>query len=557
MSKLRIKSYELRDVAVMQAPVSFCNHRGDVNPFIEVCNREVYPIFVAPMASVTNQHNYKVWIENKLTPVIPRSVQKSENNPNGLTFEERMELAKETFVSVSLKEAQNELLMYLAGCYYDEEIKDFAYSTRKFAENPVYYICIDIAHGTLSELYDTCKKLKSQYGEQIIIMTGNVANPSAYSCYADAGIDWMRATIGSGCFTPDMCVITKDCLKKICEIQIGDEVLTHTGEFHKVTHVHEYQKNEKLIRINDIECTTNHLFYVVNQKDFQNLRNQDVSKYAYWVPSNEIDKEKHYLIKKDGETRLCVIENIEYFDYNGKVYDLTVDTDETYNINGIIVHNSRCTSSANVSIHYGTATLLDQLNEERKAYSHSHNGNAPTKIIADGGIGWFDDIQKALALGADAVMCGKIFAECEEACEEIYWAGSLEEAKDKTKRRYDTHNENELNLSGVNVQVNEFGTNSLEELKLYMKPYIPFRDYYGMSTKRAQKQISDDKTKLKTSEGIDKPVEVKYPVAEWVDNMQSYLRSCMTYTNSKTIQELRENAQVVILGGSGDLAYRK
>jgi IMP dehydrogenase/GMP reductase len=78
-----------------------------------------------------------------------------------------------------------------------------------------------------------------------------------------------------------------------------------------------------------------------------------------------------------------------------------------------------------------------------------------------------------------------------------------------------------------------------------------------MSSKRAQKQISDDKTKLKTSEGIDKPVEVKYPVAKWVDNMQSYLRSCMTYTNSHTIKELRENAQVIILGGSGDAAYRK
>lgn len=391
MSKLRIKSYELRDVAVMQAPVSFCNHRGYVNPFIEVCGREVYPIFVAPMASVTNQNNYKTWIENKLTPVIPRSVQKSENNPNGLTFEERMELAKETFVSVSLKEAQNELLMYLAGCYYDEEIKDFVYSTRKFVENPVYYICIDIAHGTLSELYDTCKKLKGQYGEQIIIMTGNVANPSAYSFYADAGIDFMRCSVGGG---------------------------------------------------------------------------------------------------------------------------------------------SRCTSSANVSIHYGMATLLDQLNEERKAYAHSHNGNAPTKIIADGGINWFDDIQKALALGADAVMCGKIFAECEEACEPIYYAKSMENAINKSMCHYPGEN-------------------------ICMDDWKRFRDYYGMSTKRAQKQISDDKTKLKTSEGIDKPVEVKYPVAEWVDNMQSYLRSCMTYTNSKTIQELRENAQVVILGGSGDLAYRK
>lgn len=387
MGKLKTVGYELRDVAVMQAPVSFCNHRGDVNPFIEVCGREVYPIFVAPMASVTDQNNYKTWIDNKLTPVIPRSVQKSENNPNGLTFEERMELAKETFVSVSLKEAQNELLNYLLNQvqYTGENL-----GTGKYFDK--HYICIDIAHGTLSELYDICKKIKSTYGDVVEIMTGNVANPAAYSFYADAGIDWMRATIGSG---------------------------------------------------------------------------------------------------------------------------------------------SRCTSSANVSIHYGTATLLDQLNEERKAYAHSHNGNAPTKIIADGGIGWFDDIQKALALGADAVMAGKIFAECEEACEPIYYSMCFNTA---TEIKIYPKTENEIE-------------------RWTSDGYKKFRDYYGMSSRRAQKITGGDGNK--TSEGIDRPVEVKYPVAKWVDNMQSYLRSCMTYTNSHTIKELRENAQVIILGGSGDAAYRK
>lgn len=389
MGKLKTVGYELRDVAVMQAPVSFCNHRGDVNPFINVCDREVYPIFVAPMASVTDQNNYKTWIENKLTPVIPRSVQKSENNPNGLTFEERMELAKETFVSVSLKEAQNELYNYLDVSEYGS----LAYT---------WYICIDIAHGTLSELYDICKKLKSEYGKHIVLMAGNVANLAAYSFYADAGISYLRVGIGGG---------------------------------------------------------------------------------------------------------------------------------------------SRCTSSANVSIHFGMATLLDQINEERKSYAHSHNGNAPTKIIADGGIGWFDDIQKALALGADAVMAGKIFAECEEACEPTYWIGCHNEKLPDRITEHTTKYKDEWE-----VQRAFSGTSTVP---------VRCRDYYGMSSKRAQLQISDDKTKLKTSEGIDKPVEVKYPVAKWVDNMQSYLRSCMTYTNSHTIKELRENAQVIILGGSGDASYRK
>ena len=284
MGKLKTVGYELRDVAVMQAPVSFCNHRGDVNPFIEVCNREAYPIFVAPMASVTDQNNYKTWIDNKLTPVVPRSVQKSENNPNGLTFDERMELAKETFVSVSLKEAQNELRKYLA--------------KRLNLNSATFYICIDIAHGTLSELYDVCKNLKSLYGQQIIIMTGNVANPAAYSFYADAGVDFCRVGIGGGCFTPFMRVVTKAGLKKICDIKIGDEVLTHTGEFHAVTHVHEYQKNEKLVRINNIECTSNHLFYVVNKNDAGKITEDNIQEYAYWVQASELDKKKHLLVEK-------------------------------------------------------------------------------------------------------------------------------------------------------------------------------------------------------------------------------------------------------------------
>ena len=374
MGKLKTVGYELRDVAVMQAPVSFCNHRGDVNPFINVCDREVYPIFVAPMASVTDQNNYKAWIENKLTPVVPRSVQKSENNPNGLTFEERMELAKETFVSVSLKEAQNELYNYLDVSEYGS----LAYT---------WYICIDIAHGTLSELYDICKKLKFEYGKHIVLMAGNVANPAAYSFYADAGVDYCRVGIGGG---------------------------------------------------------------------------------------------------------------------------------------------SRCTTSCATGIHMGLATLLDQMNEARKAYAHSHNGNAPTKIIADGGIDWYDCIPKSLSLGADAVMIGKLFAECEEACGEIFYAKDIISAE------------------------HEYSCYKSIEPKGWMKKY---RNYAGMSHRSSQKITGGDGSKV--SEGIVKPVEVKYPVSHWIENMNAYLRSSMTYTNSMTIKEMQENAQVIILGGSGDAGYRK
>lgn len=371
MSKLTKIGYELCDVSVVQAPISYLNHRSEPNPYIEICNRDVYPIFVAPMSSVTDQHNYKVWIENGLTPVVPRSVQKSDSNPNGITFEERMKIAEETFVSVSLSEA-NDILSFNKPNYHK------------------LYICIDIAHGTLSDLYDVCDKIYDKFGDEIEIMTGNVATPLAYREYADHHISWMRVSIGSG---------------------------------------------------------------------------------------------------------------------------------------------SRCTTSCNVAVHYPSATLIDELSEERKIYAKSHNGYAPTKIVLDGGISNFDDIQKAICLGCDAVMAGNIFARAEEACGETKWARSLEDA-----------------MNGNCVPCTIVSVYPDNTLRLY-------REYYGMSTRRAQIETGGNGNR--TSEGISRPVPVEYPISKWVNNMQSFLRSCMTYTNCRNLSEMRENSEIIILGGSGDRSYRK
>ena len=102
--KLNKIGYSLKDVTVVQAPIGKYLHRGDVNIYTTICEREVYPVFVSPMGSVTDEKNYHKWIENKLTPVVPRSVKQN------LSFEERMKIAEETFVSISLQEAEEELL---------------------------------------------------------------------------------------------------------------------------------------------------------------------------------------------------------------------------------------------------------------------------------------------------------------------------------------------------------------------------------------------------------------------------------------------------------------
>ena len=65
--------------------------------------------------------------------------------------------------------------------------------------------------------------------------------------------------------------------------------------------------------------------------------------------------------------------------------------------------------------------------------------------------------------------------------------------------------------------------------------YKKFRDYYSMSTKKAQSIVNGKATR--TREGFSKPVKVEYPVSKWVDNIQSYMRSATSYTYSRNLEE--------------------
>ena len=75
-----------------------------------------------------------------------------------------------------------------------------------------------------------------------------------------------------------------------------------------------------------------------------------------------------------------------------------------------------------------------------------------------------------------------------------------------------------------------------------------------MSTKKAQKLTGGSGNT--TAEGISKPIPVEYPIAKWADNMASYMRSCMSYTGCKTIEEMRKETELII-NLSGDKSFRK
>ena len=162
---------------------------------------------------------------------------------------------------------------------------------------------------------------------------------------------------------------------------------------------------------------------------------------------------------------------------------------------------SACTTSANVSIHYPMASLISECAQYKSEFE------TPTKIIADGGFKNFSDIIKALALGADYVMLGGVFNKCLESCGENYI---------EVNRSF-----KEITIQKATEYFNEGG-----EVHKY---------YRGMSTKEVQK--SWNRHELKTGEGITKYNKVDYKLAGWCENFTDYLKSAMSYTNSRSLKE--------------------
>lgn len=379
-SKLTRTGFELESVNIVQTPISYVNHRDECDPTVTIGGKKVKAIIVAPMGSVTDENNYKVWLEHGFMCCVPRTVD----------FEKRVEISKETFASFSLKEAR-ELAKYIE-------------------DDQVHYVCIDIAHGTMNQLYTICKHLKIRFGDKMVLMTGNVAVPEAYPFYADAGIDIMRACIGTG---------------------------------------------------------------------------------------------------------------------------------------------SRCTTSCNVGIHYPTASLIDELRMQKERWEFEHDRKG-TEILVDGGISNFDDIQKCIALGAFGVMSGSIFAKSQEACEPIVFLhpDNLDMADAIPSEEYYAKLEDLKKKSDLfEGQVNRYG-----DAYRKLSKRKPYRLYYGMSTKLAQK-LTGGSGKV-TSEGIAKPILVEYPIAKWAENMEDYMKSCMSYTGCRTIEEMRKETQLVV-NLSSDRSFRK
>ena len=364
------------DITLVPEVVSDICSRSECNPYDE---DGYLPIFASCMSSVVSMDNAVKFNDAKIKCVIPRSYSLTERVT-------RLMIDKVNFVAFSYNEARDVFLgKRLADWRKKNSINGYPLK-----------ICIDLANGHMKCLLELISDIKKTWGDKVLIMSGNIANPKTYKLYDEAGCDYVRVSIGTG--------------------------------------------------------------------------------------------------------------NV-------------------------------CSTSSNTAIHYPVFSLLEE------TYAVKKKIGGKCKIIADGGIHGFRDIQKAL-IYADYVMIGSLFNKAMESAGKttygtFYWniRGKKITRPIKTLFNY-----------GKEVPKKDY--NKVFKLVKENKLTV-WKENFGMSTKIAQSLINQansvETKKLKTAEGLLKHQKVEYTLAGWAENETDYLRSAMSYTNSKTLDEYKESQWVQIL----------
>ena len=180
---------------------------------------------------------------------------------------------------------------------------------------------------------------------------------------------------------------------------------------------------------------------------------------------------------------------------------------------------SGCTTTSNTGIHYPLASLINDCKEFKTKH------NLTVKLIADGGIRNYSDVNKALALGADYVMIGGLFTQMIESASQEFNKDGLPIDLTATLDKFNMSSDNE------------------KKKRMLVDSKSVYHEIYGMSTKRAQQERGLHC--LKTSEGTSHKYLVKYTLTQWAKNMKDYLKSAMSYCDCKNLSEFIGNVELI------------
>lgn len=148
---------------IQQAAIGL-DSRSLAHPYLD---NGMLPLITAPMSTVVDKDNYKVFLNNNINVCLPRG-------------QELLNDSGKVWISVSL----------------DQFIDKYANITKSVIKN--IHVCIDTANGNMPKLHKAIRDAKDIYGNDLVIMAGNVASVPAFIELAKTGVDYIRVGIGGG-----------------------------------------------------------------------------------------------------------------------------------------------------------------------------------------------------------------------------------------------------------------------------------------------------------------------------------------------------------------------
>jgi SWI/SNF-related matrix-associated actin-dependent regulator 1 of chromatin subfamily A len=258
----------------------------------------------------------------------------------------------------------------------DKKVVIFTSFTDELLELSDYFGKNAVLHyGPMSDKEKQRSVDEFQNNDKIKVFIGNIKSAGVGITLTKATVvifnsfEWVPSWNEQGedrCVFEGQLIMTDSGYKKIEDIQIGDKVYTHLGNFKKVINIHTHLEIKKTrIDINSfgfnekLSLTEDHKVFVYNTE----------KKHFEWVEAINLNIFKHKLTLKLNKQRINEKEYLEVDDYilypikninisqakkgEERVYDLSVEDDNSFVVGGYNVHNCyRIGQNEDVNVYY-------------------------------------------------------------------------------------------------------------------------------------------------------------------------------------------------------------